>query len=180
MNFLPVSVWQEREAKKKRMRRIRTALIAGFLAGVIFSYPKYMEVRETYRLESLTERYRELEKGRPFREEVVAKERQYREEKAVVDRLRRENVSVIAVIDAVNSVLPPGLWVTDIEIEAKKAVRLKCEATSTLAAARFMAGLDSLGLFSGVEANEIPLGKGLHRVEFYLPFASDATHGASR
>ncbi|ADI01951.1 PilN domain-containing protein [Syntrophothermus lipocalidus] len=168
VNFLPQAVLLERDKKRRLTQRLKTAVVAGLLAGIAFSLPLYVEARERYQLELLTARYRELEKGRPYREELVAKEKQYFREKAVVEKLKKENISVVAIIDAIYDALPPGLWVTDIEVEAGRAVRLKCEATSTLAAARFMAGLDSLGLFDRIETNEVPLGSGVAQVEFYL------------
>ncbi|NSW83969.1 MAG: PilN domain-containing protein [Syntrophothermus sp.] len=174
LNFLPETVLREREKQERFRNRVKLAVAAGILAGLAFSLPLYVEARERYQLELLTARYRELEKGRPYREELVAKKKQYLREKAVVDKLKEQNSSAVAIIDAIYDALPPGLWVTDMEVEAGKAVRLKCEATSTLAAARFMAGLDSLGLFDRIETNEVPLGSGVAQVEFYLPLKAGA------
>lgn len=174
LNFLPETVLRERESQERLQNRVKMAVAAGILAGLAFSLPLYVEAREHYRLELLTARYHELEKGRPYREELVAKKKQYLREKAVVDKLKEQNSSAVAIIDAIYDALPPGLWVTDIEVEAGKAVRLKCEATSTVAAARFMVGLNSLGLFDSIETNEVPLGSGVSRVEFYLPLKAGA------
>lgn len=174
LNFLPETVLREREKHQRFRTRVKLAVAAGVLVGLAFSLPLYVEARERYQLELLTARYRELEKGRPYREELVAKKKQYLREKAVVEKLKEQNSSAVAIIDAIYDALPPGLWVTDIEVEAGKAVRLKCEATSTLAAARFMAGLDYLGLFDRIETNEVPLGSGVAQVEFYLPLKAGA------
>lgn len=171
-NFLPETMWQVREAKKRRMRLVLLSSLLGLAAGFSAYWPLRIEAELDKSIEQLTARYAVLEQGRAYQEKLARMENEYEKERKVVEGLKAGTVDVAELLDKIGMAVPPGVVINEMQFEMPNKVHLVCAVEGSLAGARFMAELQNLDCFAKVESKELPLAEEPMTVEFDLVLRS--------
>ena len=171
INFLPPELAREFQKQKQLfwglLAIIMTGIAAGGAAYLLHSNENYYEQMIAQHRFYLSQ----LEAGRPYYEQWKALQSEYQRNLAAVETIRKQERSLVGIINSINQIIPPGVRVIEMEVDASWGVRIKFEAENALEAARMIVGLRQLGVFAQVEPVEVPLSTSSKSVvEIKMPF----------
>lgn len=171
INFLPPELAREFQKQKQLFVGLLIIIMVGIAAGsavyLFYSREKYYEQMITQYRVYLSQ----LEAGRPYYEQWKALQSEYQRNLAAVETIRKQERSLVGIINSINQIIPPGVRVIEMEVDASWGVRIKFEAENALEAARMIVGLRQLGVFAQVEPVEVPLSTSSKSiVEIKMPF----------
>ncbi len=170
LNFLPTCILQARRRRVQRLYLILSAWGVALVLGAAIYAPFYVAGSYCTQIEDYREQYRELEAARPYYEQLQRTKAQFSLQTQTIELINEQRVEVVELIDGISRILPPGVHVTMMEVDASSGVHLKFEVESPVQTAQVIVGLRSLGIFEQVEPTKVPLRYGREVIELKMHF----------
>lgn len=168
LNFLPASILEAYRRHRRRLLYTPAVLLGVLLLGAALYLPVYLA--EIYRdeIDRHWKQYAELAAAQPVYEKLQSLEAEFDRQHKTVQGIEDRRVEVAQLIDGISDILPPGVWVVELEVLSGRGVFLKFESSCPLQTARLIVGLRQLGFFERVEPEQVLLRPG--EVELKMPF----------
>lgn len=170
LNFLPADLLAVRE-KRQKLRMMSPLIAAGaLLVLLVFAWQPVWAWYYQKQIDEAKLQLAQLQSGEVYYKQLtdlMAVNSQYNQ---AVGSMKGTCVDVAALLDEIASVLPDGVVLTSMEVDAGWGVVLKFEADSALKTAQFVLGLRSLHRFEQVEPKAVPLRDGIAEIQLELPF----------
>ena len=169
-NFLPPSILEQR-AKRRRIIRW-SPLVLGVVLSLIalFYAPQYMAGRYRAEIDRVDQEYAYLTPAMAYFNQAQELQAKYQARQQAMAQINGKKVPLVEIIDGISGVVPPGVKVTRLAVNAGSGVTLDFETDSALPTARFIVGLRTLPFFGAVEPQQVPLRGSLEAVSLELPF----------
>ncbi|MGE5416833.1 MAG: PilN domain-containing protein [Acidobacteriota bacterium] len=170
INFLPADLIEERQRKKRLLLAVPGIVLVVFALAVVMYYPQYMQKQIQNEIDGMQEQISVMAPVKVFAERRDSEKGQFDKYNTAVSSLEQKKTSAVMLIDGISSVLPPGVYITQMNIINSWGVKISIKVDNALDMARLITGLRSLGWFETVEPTQVPLRGSTGIIQMDLPF----------